>query len=99
MSHIYDQDYIGVLKGNGVGSEFILYDNGVNPELVPEGVFDDLLRRVLCRINYKLLYFFARMVISRDSMSLYLPMIERRLKYYIRLLILSQRNLFGLMNM
>ena len=41
MSHIYDSDYIGILKGNNVGSEFILYDNGVNPDLIPEGVFDD----------------------------------------------------------
>ena len=69
MSHIYDQDYIGVLKGNGVGSEFILFDNGVNPELVPEGVFDDLLRRVLCRINYK--YNLSER--KPNSMQVYLP--------------------------
>ena len=53
MQQIYGVDYIGVLKGNTMGTEFILYDNGVNPALLPEVVFEDLERRVLCKVTYK----------------------------------------------
>ena len=53
MRHIYDTNYLGVLKGNTMGTEFILFDNGTNPALIPEGIFDDLTRHELCRITYK----------------------------------------------
>ena len=53
MQQIYGADYIGVMKGNTMGTEFILYDNGVNPALLPEVVFEDLERQVLCKVTYK----------------------------------------------
>lgn len=53
MQQIYGTDYIGVMKGNTMGTEFILYDNGVNPALLPEVVFEDLERQILCKVTYK----------------------------------------------
>lgn len=53
MQHLYGEHYIGVMKGNTMGTEFVLYDNGTNPELLPEVVFDDLTRHMLCKVNYK----------------------------------------------
>lgn len=52
MQRIYDEDYLGIVKGDLLGTEFIVYDNGMNPDLVPEEVFDDMSRHVLCRIEY-----------------------------------------------
>lgn len=36
-----------------IGTEFILYDNGTNPDLLPSDVFDDISRQVLCKITYE----------------------------------------------
>lgn len=52
-AHIYDEDYLGVMKGNGLGTEFILYDNGLNPALIPECVFEENQRNQVLRITYK----------------------------------------------
>lgn len=52
-AHIYDEDYLGVMKGNGLGTEFILYDNGLNPALIPECVFEENQRSQVLRITYK----------------------------------------------
>ena len=52
MQRIYDEDYLGIVKGDLLGTEFIVYDNGMNPDLVPEEVFDDMSRHVFCRIEY-----------------------------------------------
>ena len=52
MERIYGEDYLGIVKGNPLGTEFVVYDNGMNPALVPEEVFDDMSRKALCRIEY-----------------------------------------------
>lgn len=50
---LYDEDYLGVMKGNDLGTEFLLYDNGVNPALLPECIFEDNVRNRILRITYK----------------------------------------------
>lgn len=50
---IYGEHYIGVLKGNEMGTEFVVFDNGVNPGLLPDEAFEDVHRREVCRITYK----------------------------------------------
>ena len=50
---IYGEHYIGVLKGNDMGTEFVVYDNGVNPGLLEDEAFEDIHRKEVCRITYK----------------------------------------------
>lgn len=50
---IYGEHYIGVLKGNEMGTEFVVFDNGVNPGLLPDEAFEDVHRKEVCRITYK----------------------------------------------
>lgn len=69
MERIYGEDYLGIVKGNSLGTEFALYDNGMNPALVPEEVFDDISRNVLCRIEY------GRNIMGRkpNKMEVFIP--------------------------
>lgn len=52
MESIYDEHYIGIMKGNDMGTEFVTYDNGVNPDLLPDDAFEEVHRREVCRITY-----------------------------------------------
>ncbi|KAK8801998.1 hypothetical protein WA158_006393 [Blastocystis sp. Blastoise] len=50
--NIYD-NLIAYMKTNITGTEFHLYDNGINGKDIPECVFPDLIQRERCKIYYK----------------------------------------------
>lgn len=63
IQHLYTEDYIGLMTSNAmgrllrvvwsIGTEFIVYDNGVDPDLVPAVVFDDIHQKTVCKVTYE----------------------------------------------
>lgn len=36
-----------------LGTDFVMYDNGADPDLLPSEVLDDISRKVVCKITYE----------------------------------------------
>lgn len=62
QQYLYSSQYVGMIEGNAlgrrlkkqlsVGTEFVVYDNGTDLDLLPEGFLEESSRKVVCKVNY-----------------------------------------------